>query len=558
MLLQHFSQGTTHPFGHRKDPVAKMEEPVPKEHITSPSFPATPIPTATGASASTATPIPTSFVTQAELDQAMDLWNDDETELSKDFLDAQYTHLKEDWLTFARHLQTIPSKLMGTYFQKDLQLPRDWVWPVNTKAKTMENYYFTLMALHLWDDDLQFPPLTHKNQTYPIPVIRHPPPEEDQQQEHPDQDLSPKGKNTATLSLSTAQQAAQQAHQAALDKIRHPSANAALTQPKPASLHTHRQLLGQMNQFFPTNIASPISATNTLAAQGSTLIPGTYVQLPSGILWDPAQDTYRSKSGIQLTPQKFTYQPQDDKDYTWTPDIQLTTIRPVNRSLSTAQYENFCHHQRHLQHLHLGMEWPANTEIPIHYPPNSPMPRGIAGVEFSCLLHELELKTFLVADRYSGPSRVSAIDQANQFRVDLAKSWHLPLQKLFTATDAHLQLKAHSAKILTSQKFATQPLDKNTTRAMQTLQQPPSTQRYPNTSPQGQQTRARPQAAYTPQQHPATPSTSSPIITPASSSTGNTLPSHTRTPPNQNYRGKNFDSHIKPIPHQGEDRGGWR
>ena len=444
---------------------------------------------------------------------------------------------------------------MGTYFQKDLQIPRDWVWPHN-KAKTMEHYYTTLMALHLWDENMQFPPLTHKDQTYPIPKFWQPPPAEETEP-----DLSNQGQilseqsRANSLPLFTAQQATQQANQAALEKMKHPSTSAALTQPKQGTLRTHKQLIGQMNQLFPTNTVTPITTTHTLASQGTSTIPGTYVQLPSGIMWDPAQDTYRSKSGIQMTPQKFTYQPQDDKDYTWTPDIQLTTLRPVNRSLNSAQYENYCNHQRHLQHLHLGMEWPANTEIPVHYQPNSRFPSGIAGVEYSCLIHESELKIYLVADRYSGPTRMAAMEQAHQFRIDLAKSWHLPLLKLFSATDAHLQLKAHSAKIMSVHKTAAQPLDKNTTKALQSLQQTPAPQRSPSTSQQGQQPRYKP--PYIPQQSPA-PSTSSPIIHPVTTGQGNTPPSQPRQPSKEYYRGKNHDSYVRTAPHQGEDKGGWR
>ena len=186
--------------------MAKMEDQEPKEPITSTAFPTTPPPTAAGAPSSVPNPQHTSVITQAELDQAMDLWNDDEVTEQLDYLDSQYTHLREDWLTFARHLLTIPSKLMGTYFQKDLQIPRDWVWPHN-KAKTMEHYYTTLMALHLWDENMQFPPLTHKEQTYPIPKFWQPPPAEE-----PETDLSNQGQilseqsRANSLPLFTAQQ----------------------------------------------------------------------------------------------------------------------------------------------------------------------------------------------------------------------------------------------------------------------------------------------------------------------------------------------------------------
>ena len=66
----------------------------------------------------------------------------------------------------------------------------------------------------------------------------------------------------------------------------------------------------------------------SLAVGGASQTPGNYIELTNGILCDPALDTYKNKTGMQLTPQRFTYQPQDPTDYKWTPDIQLTTITP--------------------------------------------------------------------------------------------------------------------------------------------------------------------------------------------------------------------------------------
>ena len=235
-----------------------------------------------------------------------------------------------------------------------------------------------------------------------IPTFWHPTPDKgkelDSSQPIEQTSNHPEGTPTSTQ-LSTAQQATQLANQRALDKLPTFATTTNAAQLKTTQTKTQQQFLQQMGELLPATV-TPITTKNTLAMTGTSITPGTFVKLPSGIFWYPAQDTYKTKSGLQLTPQRFTYQPHDTTDHKWTPDIQLTTARPTNKSLTSAQYESYASHQKHLQHLHLAKEWPPTTEIPLYYPPNATMPKGIAGVEFSCLMHELELKTYLVLTSY--------------------------------------------------------------------------------------------------------------------------------------------------------------
>ena len=161
----------------------------------------------------------------------------------------------------------------------------------------------------------------------------------------------------------------------------------------------------------------------------------------------------------------------------WTPDVQLTTLHPPQRSLSAPQYKQYHLYQKLLQQIHLEMQYTPTTFYQLQYVPHSTHPQGIAGIPAAVLTLELLLKEFLISDRYahSLPDRkVPATDLAHALRQESPALWHLPLKELYEKTDAQIKLRGQTARLNSphhpnkNANFSN-PLDKDTQKALSAL-----------------------------------------------------------------------------------------
>ena len=62
----------------------------------------------------------------------------------------------DDWKALASQHHTAPFRLVPSYVQKELCIPRTWVWST-TKNRTLEQFYNCILALHLWAPMMIFP-----------------------------------------------------------------------------------------------------------------------------------------------------------------------------------------------------------------------------------------------------------------------------------------------------------------------------------------------------------------------------------------------------------------
>ena len=98
---------------------------------------------------------------------------------------------------------------------------------------------------------------------------------------------------------------------------------------------------------------------------------------------------------------KFSYSPKGPDTPHWSPDIDLTTLQPPQKSLNATQYKQYHLYQKILQHIHMEMQYHPNTSYNLTYIPSSTQPQGVAGIPAAVLTLELLLKEYLVADRYA-------------------------------------------------------------------------------------------------------------------------------------------------------------
>ena len=250
-------------------------------------------------SPSSTTPHPF-HITPGLIDQAMDLWNDSGNQLGLEYLDEQFKRYIADWKALAAAHNTAPFRLVPSYVQTALHIPRQWIWSL-TKNRTLEQQYNTLLALHLWLPSMTFPPITLPDETQvPPPTFWHPTAAEQDQAQTAEQEDQSQSQNA--LMNRNKPSELQQANQKALNQL--PTCTSIKNPPQQQQLSrkTQKEFMTQMENFFPDEQApSPnTDTTHTLAQGAASQTPGSYIELKNGILWDPALDTYKNAKGMQL------------------------------------------------------------------------------------------------------------------------------------------------------------------------------------------------------------------------------------------------------------------
>ena len=436
--------------------------------------------------------------TQEQVDPLLTMWN--EWQGDDPYMNSVNQCLLQDLSQLGREVNTPPYKFLPVYLRINCNLQ---LWDA---SKATALCFF--MAVHYHNPTYVFPniELPQFNLHHPFPTFR------------------------ATITREEGlqiQQNPQPQHTSSLPAGTHPPAT---TQPTPKDFQVgtvqqtahqqkvYDQFVQNMQKLVPPSTPSqPIPQLPM-----GTPTPAT-TNLHNGIQWDQATNSY-TKNSMLIKYNHFKFKQSKTAELNWSPDIKLSTHVPPNHSLTKSHQAQYHNYQTFLQHLHFDLQYPEDQLFPIQYNPKYIQPQGIAGAPAVILLMESYIKEMLVADRYCQYNQITQLYTANvelafNLRQEAPETWHLPLTKLFTHTDAQIKLRGNTTKLHTNK--TTPQYDKHTQRALETL--PTNT---PTHTPQHKTPYNSPQHN-SPQHNTPTPYT------------------HTQNSPNPNYKGNNYDPNFK-------------